>query len=57
MQERLGNPGKVNAKFPLMKKLLNNVALIGYLKGRLGLPSLKRLYSERELGKYSSEVK
>jgi hypothetical protein len=30
---------------------------IGYLKGRLGLPSLKRMYSERGLGKYISEVK
>jgi hypothetical protein len=30
---------------------------IDYLKGRLGLPSLKRIYSERGLGKYISEVK
>jgi hypothetical protein len=30
---------------------------IGYLKGRLGLLSLKRTYSERGLGKYISEVK
>jgi hypothetical protein len=33
------------------------VSGIGYLKGRLGLPSLKRMYSERGLGKYSSEVR
>jgi hypothetical protein len=30
---------------------------IGYLKGRLGLPSLKRVYSGRGLGNYISEVK
>jgi hypothetical protein len=30
---------------------------IDYLKGRLGLISLKRICSERRLGKYISEVK
>jgi hypothetical protein len=34
-----------------------SLAGIGYLKGRLGLPSLKCMYSERGLGKYISEVK
>jgi hypothetical protein len=33
------------------------MAGIVYLKGRLGLPSLKRMYSERGSGKYISEVK
>jgi hypothetical protein len=34
-----------------------SVTGIGYLKGPLRLPSLKRMYSGRGLGKYISEVK
>jgi hypothetical protein len=30
---------------------------IGYLKGRLGPPLLKRMYSDGRLGKYVSAVK
>jgi hypothetical protein len=39
------------------KEIGPSLSGIGYVKGRMGLPSLRRIYSERGLGKQISELK
>jgi hypothetical protein len=50
------NQSKSIGKFSYVTYIGPSLTGIDYLKGRLGLPSLKRVYSEKGLGKYISEV-